>query len=213
MIDVSGQINAVSRRVGERVLEAGEARTATISQTYDTSIDDLWNAVTDPERIARWFLPVSGDLRLGGRYQLEGNAGGTIERCDPPKGFFATWEFGGQTSWIEVRLTPEPDGRSRFELEHIAHVDEDIWARFGPGAVGIGWDQGFLGLALHLRTGEDVRAAYGEAWAASDEGREFSRLSGESWYEAHVASGADQAAARASADRTIAAYTGSPEAS
>ncbi|TYK44359.1 SRPBCC family protein [Actinomadura decatromicini] len=212
MIDVSGQINAVSRTVGERVLEAGEARTATISQTYDTGIDDLWNAVTDPERIARWFLPVSGELRLGGRYQLEGNAGGTIERCDPPKGFFATWEFGGQTSWIEVRLTPEPDGRSRFELEHIAHVDEDIWARFGPGAVGIGWDQGFLGLALHLRTGEDVRAAYGQTWAASDEGREFSRLSGESWYEAHVASGADQAAARASADRTIAAYTGNPEA-
>lgn len=211
MIDVSGQINAVSRKVGERVLEAGAARTATISQTYDTDIDDLWNAVTDPDRIARWFLPVSGELRLGGRYQLEGNAGGTVERCDPPKGFVATWEYGGQTSWIEVRLTSEADGGSRFELEHIAHVDEDIWNRFGPGAVGIGWDQGFLGLALHLATGDDVRAAYGEAWSASDEGKEFSRLSGERWYAAHVASGVDEAAARASADRTIAAYTGAPE--
>ena len=44
----------------------------------------MWDACTDPERIGRWFLPVSGDLRLGGRYQLEGNAGGEILRCEPP---------------------------------------------------------------------------------------------------------------------------------
>ncbi|NED57183.1 polyketide cyclase, partial [Micromonospora aurantiaca] len=91
------QINAVRRTVGERVLEAGTARTSTISQVYDTDVEDLWDAVTNPERIPRWFLPISGDLRLGGRYQLEGNAGGTIETCDPPKGYSATWEYGGQT--------------------------------------------------------------------------------------------------------------------
>lgn len=38
----------------------------------------MWDACTDPERIPRWFLPISGDLRLNGRYQLEGNAGGAI---------------------------------------------------------------------------------------------------------------------------------------
>src|ERR1022692_1430641 len=50
------------------------------------------------DRFRRWFLPVSGDLRLGGRFQIEGNASGTIERCDPPKGFTATWEYGGAVS-------------------------------------------------------------------------------------------------------------------
>ena len=52
---------------------------------YPTTVEDLWEAITVPERIARWFLPVEGDLKLGGRYQLKGNAGGTITRCEPPQ--------------------------------------------------------------------------------------------------------------------------------
>ena len=150
MIDVTQQINAVRRKVGTRVLEAGEARTVTISRTYSAAIEDLWDACTNAERIPRWFLPVSGDLRPGGHYQLEGNAGGTIERCDPPKSFFATWEFGGEVSWIEVRLTAETAGGTRLEIEHIAHVGDERWAEFGPGAVGIGWDMVIMGLSLYL---------------------------------------------------------------
>lgn len=84
MFDVKQQINAVSRRVGSRTLEAGEARTVTVSQTYDTDLDDLWEAVTTAERIARWFLPVTGELKLGGHYQLQGNAGGTVTACEAP---------------------------------------------------------------------------------------------------------------------------------
>jgi len=112
MIDVTEQINAVRRQVGGRVLEAGEARTVVVGQTYGTGLDDLWDACTNPERIPRWFLPVSGELKLGGKYQIEGNAGGTITRCDAPHGFDATWEYGGDVSWIEVRLTAESDDRT-----------------------------------------------------------------------------------------------------
>jgi len=138
MIDVTQQINAVRRQVGTRVLEAGEARTVIVSQAYDAALEDVWDACTNPERIPRWFLPVTGDLRAGGRYQLQGNAGGTIERCDPPTSFSATWEFGGQVSWIEVRLTAEPGGGTRLVLEHISALDDERWAEFGPGAVGVG---------------------------------------------------------------------------
>src|SRR5205823_4790522 len=99
-IEVTQQINAVRREVGTRALDAGEARTVTISQSYRTTVEDLWDACTNPERIPRWFLPISGDLRLHGRYELEGNAAGTIERCDPPRSFSATWEFRGQVTWI-----------------------------------------------------------------------------------------------------------------
>ncbi|MDN3352036.1 SRPBCC family protein [Actinomadura sp. DC4] len=208
MIDVTSQINSVSRTVGDRVLEAGEARTVTISRVYDTTPEDLWEACTSPDRIRRWFLPVSGDLRLGGRFQLEGNAGGTISSCDPPKGFAATWEFGGQTSWIEVRLVPESSG-TRFELQHIAHVD-DHWEQFGPGAVGIGWEMGLMGLTLHLSSGEQADPAEAMAWASSEEGRRFMTLSSEAWAEADIAGGADEETARAAADRTTAAYTAAP---
>ena len=55
------------------------------SRSYDTDIDDLWEAITNAERIPRWFLPITGELRLGGRYQLQGNAGGTITACEPPR--------------------------------------------------------------------------------------------------------------------------------
>src|SRR5437016_8338188 len=143
MIDVKHQISEVRREVGSKVLEAGEARVITVSQAYEGSLDDVWDACTNPERIARWFLPVSGDLRLRGRYQLQGNAGGTIERCDPPNSFAATWEYGGDVSWIEVRLTGEPGGGTRLQLQHTARVDDQRWAEFGPGAVGVGWDLGF----------------------------------------------------------------------
>src|SRR5664279_4488215 len=71
-IDATGQIEQVTRALGTRMLEAGAARVLTISQTYRSSVQDVWDACTSPERIQRWFLPISGELRLGGRYQLEG---------------------------------------------------------------------------------------------------------------------------------------------
>jgi len=211
MIDVTHEINRVERRVGSRTLEAGEARTVIVSRVYDTPPEDLWDACTNPERISRWFLPISGDLHQGGRYEFEGNASGTIERCEPPHGLAATWEYGGQISWVEVRLTPESDGRARFTLEHIAHVGDDLWAQFGPGAVGVGWDLGVLGLTLHL-TGRDEmpdRAA-AEAWQASDEGRAYVRQSSEGWAVASIAAGTEPAEAHAAAARTTDFYTGQP---
>jgi len=207
MIDVVHQINAVRRHVGARVLEAGEARVSTISQVYDADVAELWDACTNAERIPRWFLPISGDLRLHGRYQLEGNAGGTIERCDPPIGFGATWEYGGEVSWIEVRLRPEPDGRTRFELEHIAHVDDERWAEFGPGATGVGWDLALIGLFLHLASGAPVDPDAVAAWSASEDGARFMTTSSQRWRDASVAAGTDPAAAEAAARRTTAAYT------
>jgi uncharacterized protein YndB with AHSA1/START domain len=188
MIDVVQQINAVPRQVGSRVLEAGELRTVSISQTYETTVDDLWDACTNAQRIPRWFLPISGDLRVGGRYQLEGNAGGTIEWCDPPRGFRATWEYGEGISWIEVRLTDQPDGRACLELEHIVPVDAH-WLEFGPGAVGVGWDLALLGMTLHLGSGRAVDPSTVAAWNASTDGQRFMALSSEHWRAANVAAG------------------------
>jgi uncharacterized protein YndB with AHSA1/START domain len=210
MIDVDHQINAVRRVVGTRVLEAGEARTVTIGQVYDASPEDVWDACTNPERLPRWFLPVTGDLRLGGSYQLEGNAGGTIERCDPPESFFATWEYGGEVSWIEVDVTAEADG-TRLQIEHIAHVGDTRWAEFGPGAVGVGWDLAVIGMALHLRSGAAVDKAEAATWMASEDGLRFMTRSSDGWRDASIAAGADEDAARAAADRTIAAYTDAPQ--
>lgn len=208
MINVSQQISAVRRQVGGRTLEAGEARTVIVSQTYQAPVEDVWDACTNPDRIPRWFLPISGELRPGGRYQLQGNAGGVIESCDPPKSFCATWEYGDDVTWIEVRVTAEPDGSTRLMLEHIAHVDDQRWAQFGPGAVGVGWDMGLLGLAIHLSSASTRDPREVASWLASAEGRQFMTDSSERWCEASIAAGTDETQARAAAGQTTAAYTG-----
>jgi uncharacterized protein YndB with AHSA1/START domain len=208
MIEVIEQINAVRRQVGHRTLDAGEAHSVIISQVYAAPIDDLWDACTNPVRIPRWFLPVTGDLKPGGHYQIEGNAGGTVERCDPPREFSATWEFGGQTTWIEVRLTSEPGG-TRLEIEHIADPAAP-WAEFGPGAVGVGWDMALTGLVLHLSSGQPVDPQASAAWMTSAPGREFVTLSSRRWRDADVAAGTGETAAQAAAGRTLAAYTADP---
>ena len=208
MIDVNHQLNAVGRTVGTRTIDTGEAHVITISQSYDTDPADLWDAVTNIERIPRWLMPISGELKVGGSYQLEGQAGGTILTCDPPNDFTATWEYGGNTSWIDVSITSESPDRARLVLEHIAHVDDEIWHEFGPGAVGIGWDSMVLGLAIHLSTGESIDPSFGKEWTGTEDGRRFMTQSGEAWYTANVALGEDPAAARAMTDRCIAAYLG-----
>jgi len=207
-MDVAHEVNAVERMVGKRTLAAGTARTVTLSRTYDSRIGDVWKACTELDRIQRWFLPISGDLRVGGRFQIEGNASGTVETCDPPRSFTSTWEFGGEVSWIELSLSSEGD-RTRLQLRHIAHVDDERWMQFGPGAVGVGWDLTMLGLGRHLESGLPVDSSVAAAWSASEEGRQFMSLSSERWREASVAAGADRAAAEAAAERTTAFYTGS----
>ena len=208
-IDVDHQINAVERKLGRRTIDAGEAHVVTVSQPYDTDQDDLWDAVTNIERIPRWFLPISGDLRVGGSYQLEGQAGGKILTCDPPRNFTATWEFGGNVSWIDVTVTGDGPDRARLILEHIAQVaDDEIWRQFGPGAVGMGWDSMLLGLAIHVSTGESIDPSFGQQWTGTEEGRRFLTLSGDKWYAASITFGVDPTTARAMADRCIKAYLG-----
>lgn len=206
-VDVEHQINAVERKLGTRIIAAKEAHVVTIGQSYDTDQDDLWDAVTNIERIPRWLMPISGDLTVGGSYQLEGQAGGTVLTCDPPKNFTATWEFGGGISWIDVSVEADGPDRARLVIEHIAHVD-DHWEQFGPGAVGMGWDSMLLGLAIHLATGEGVDPSFGTQWIVTEDGRRFLTLSGEQWCAANVAFGTDPAAARGMAERCLAAYLG-----
>jgi uncharacterized protein YndB with AHSA1/START domain len=205
MIDIVREIEAVQREVGAGRLAAGEGRTVRLSRTYDAPIEDVWDALTTPERITRWFLPISGDYRVGGRYQLEGNAGGEILTCEPPRRFRVTWAYGEPTSpaevsELEVRLSPAGEGSTTLSLEHTAIVPDEMWDQFGPGAVGVGWDQGLLGLSLHLR---GASGGNGEAWQLSDEGREFSAKSSAAWGAANRAAGTDpEAASRAVANTT-----------
>ncbi len=181
------------------------------SRTYGTEQSDLWDAVTNAERIPRWFLPISGDLKANGRYQLEGNAGGVIERCEEPELFAATWEYGGQMSWLQVGLSPTLHGTT-LELAHEAPIDDPtFWNQYGPGATGVGWELGLLGLGLYLDSGAPVDPKLAEEWSTSPDGIEFVRLSATGWADAAVADGEEPGPAHEAAERTIAFYTIPPD--
>lgn len=206
MIDPFRHLGAVTREVDRRQHEGRDCRVVRVSRAYDTSADDLWEALTDAERIPRWFMPIGGELKLGGHYQLQGNAGGTITACEPPRRFEATWEFGGGISWVIVGLAPE-GGATRLTLEHLAEPSPH-WETFGPGAVGVGWDLSLLGLGQHIEGAPAKDPAATMAWSASEEGKAFARQAAEAWGAAARAAGEDPDEAKAQADRTAAAYTG-----
>jgi uncharacterized protein YndB with AHSA1/START domain len=205
-------IGAVTRVVENREREGRPARAVVATRDYPTTAADLWDALTNPERIPRWFLPISGELRLGGRYQFQGNAGGTITGCEPPKQLAVTWEYSGEVSWLTVTLEPEPTESTRLTLEHVAHVDQARWDQFGPGAVGVGWDMGLFGLGIHVATREVVDPAEAAGWFASEAGKDFLRNASDDWARGSIAAGTPRDAALAAAERTRAAYSGEPPA-
>lgn len=204
MSDIVEEINRVHREVGSRAVAAGEAGTVLLRRTYDAEIADVWDAVTSPERIGRWFLPVTGEFKLGGQYQLEGNAGGEILECISPERLRVSWLYGPDPGFseVEVRLAAAGPDRTVLELEHVAVVPEEFWGRFGPGATGVGWDLGLFGLARHLAGGE-----LGKDWESSPEGKAYAMRSGEEWGKAHAAAGADPETVAATTAATISFYT------
>jgi uncharacterized protein YndB with AHSA1/START domain len=214
-MDVKAQLGAVARGIETKEVDGVLSFVQTLSQTYSSPIDYVWDAVTRAERIPRWFLPVSGDLRLGGHYQLEGNAGGEIRSCDPPSagsaGYTLTWGPGmGEPAIVHVRLTALDAASTRFELENIAAVDsipDGFWEQFGPSATGMGWDSALLGLASYFGGG-GISPEEGQAWLATDEGKSFLRGSADAWAREHIASGAEPDTANAAATTTYYMYTG-----
>jgi hypothetical protein len=214
-MNVNAQISATDRTVSTPEIGGAPSYAQTLARTYPSPIDDVWQAVTSADRIPRWFMPVSGDLRLGGTYQLEGNAGGEIRSCDPPSGGHAaytiTWGMGGDPALVTVRLTEVDSASTRLELESVVAADAlppGMWETYGPGATGVGFEMGLLGLALHIAGDTSVTPETGAAWQVSDEGKAFTRAAVDAWSRAHTASGAPEGAARTAADATFAFYTG-----
>ena len=204
--DVEGNLGVVERTVSPLKREGQPARAVTLSRSYATTREDLWDAVTNGERLPRWFVPVRGELGLGGRYQLEGNAGGTITACERLSHFAVTWEFGENVSWVVVRLADDGAANARLRLTHIAYLSEH-WEEYGPGAVGVGWELGMLVLAIHLARPDEPKPDE-VAFVTSPAGRSFIAGSSDGWARAAVAAGADPETAGAAARRTTAFYTG-----
>lgn len=210
--DIDAHLGRMRRSLTSVMHEGRPAKRLVATRTYATDPDDLWDALVNPDRLPRWFLPISGDLREGGHYQLDGNASGTITRCVPPSELGLTWEMNGDVSWVTVRLESEGPG-TRLTLEHLAHVPEAFWDQYGPGATGVGWDLSMLGLARHVADPSQPRDREAvAAWERSDEAKQLYRVTSEAWARTSIADGTPEAQARAAGERTRAFYSGESDA-
>lgn len=141
------------REIVRRQIPAGDARAAVIRRHYDAPIEEVWAACTEPDRLNRIFLTVTGDLRAGGTFQFEGNAGGEILRCEPPRLLTVSWAYADRpVDQVELRLEPGADGGTWLTFVHAS--TENVFSNdpeTGNWGVGPAWELSLDALEKYLR--------------------------------------------------------------
>jgi uncharacterized protein YndB with AHSA1/START domain len=123
-----------------------------VEDVFATDADDLWQAITEPSRLARWIGEVHGDLRLGGEFKArftstwEGT--GTVDVCERPSRLLVamTGDPDDRTV-VEAVLTPVVDG-TRLVVE-----ERGLPVSALPG-YGAGWQVHIEDLGVYLAGGE-----------------------------------------------------------
>jgi uncharacterized protein YndB with AHSA1/START domain len=132
---MTGDTKASARIAGS--LRSADGKGAVrMESRYDTGIDDLWSALTDPGRLRRWIAQVSGDLRPGGAFRASFTSGwdgpGRVEVCEPPRRLLLTMSPGQpDETVIEARLAPAGDQTSLVIEERGLPLDD--LAGYGAG--------------------------------------------------------------------------------
>lgn len=123
-----------------------------MEDVYDTTVADLWSALTDAERLAHWIGKVTGDLRPGGQFQArftstwEGT--GRVDVCDEPSHLMTTLSPGSdEETVIEATLTAE-SGKARLVVEERGFPLDEVAAH------GAGWQVHIEDLDSHLNDRE-----------------------------------------------------------
>jgi len=169
---------------GPRILgslrSADGAGVVRIEDRYDTGIDDLWSALTDPERLARWYGQVEGDLRPGGEFRVYIEAAdiestGRVEACDPPRRLVVTtretdesYRRGQGVPPFDqaIEVTSTADGDQTILVIEVRGIPLDKIAFYGAG-----WQIHAENLAAHILGSQpdDTEARWGELVPAYQE--------------------------------------------
>lgn len=120
-----------------------------IEERYDTDIDDLWSALTEPRRLARWIAEVGGDLRLGGEFQARFTSGwegtGRVEACEPPRRLRVLTTETGELEEEDLEATLTADGDQTILVIEARGLPVEYLAAHGAG-----WQVHAEDLAAHL---------------------------------------------------------------
>jgi uncharacterized protein YndB with AHSA1/START domain len=168
VVDLAAWLKSVHREVRN-----GETASIVLRRRYPTTLPDLWDAITTPERVNRWFARIEGTPAQGETVQVLDNGvpiSWTVEirTCEAPHRLVLGWRFNGKNEMfehddsrdeVEVRLTPDGDG-TVLQLEHRS-PEQGPWQRMS----GTGWEAHIMGLAGYLED-FDIMPIFetGEAW-------------------------------------------------
>jgi uncharacterized protein YndB with AHSA1/START domain len=104
---------------------------------FDTDIDDLWSALTDPGRLTRWLGEFEGDLRLGGEFRaryFDGWEGtGRVEACEPPRRLLVVTKHYRQQDELVVEATLTADGDQTILVWEERGMPLNLLAEYGAG--------------------------------------------------------------------------------
>ncbi len=105
---------------------------------FDTDVDDVWSALTDPSRLARWYGEVEGDLRLGGEYRARLFASGwegtgRVEACEPPRRLLVRIKNGDEPDENEIEATLTADGDQTIVVWEERGMPLDLLSAYGAG--------------------------------------------------------------------------------
>jgi uncharacterized protein YndB with AHSA1/START domain len=105
---------------------------------YDTDIDDLWSALTDPRRLARWLGEFEGDLRLGGEFRARFFASGwegtgRVGACEPPRHLLVLTKEPDVPYELVIEATLTADGDQALLVLEERGMPLDHLAAYGAG--------------------------------------------------------------------------------
>ena len=105
---------------------------------FDTDIDDLWSALTDPGRLARWLGEFEGDLRLGGEFRARFFASGwegtgRVDACEPPRHLLVMTKHHRQEDEQVVEATLTADGDHTILILEQRGMPVNLLAAYGAG--------------------------------------------------------------------------------
>ncbi len=204
MQNIFDRAGFINRKVEKGEREGQQTYVMISESIYNTDVNDLWDAITNKERLPHWFGQVDGDLRLDGCFQIKNNASGTITQCEYLKGFELTWEYASDVSWVKAKLSIIQPDKTQLYVEHQSSAKGKHFEVYGPGAVGVGWDLWITFLNHHIITAGSVD----ETALPTPEGKNFISNSAQSWGEATAKAGYDREWAFSSAKSTEKFYLG-----
>jgi uncharacterized protein YndB with AHSA1/START domain len=134
---MTGKADAGDRILGS-LRSAGGRGVVRMQDRFDTDVDDLWSALTDPHRLGRWLGEFEGDLRLGGEFRARFFASGwegsgRVEACEPPRHLLVVTRGHGEPDEHSIEATLASDGGQALLILEERGMPLNLLSAYGAG--------------------------------------------------------------------------------